>query len=103
MALAHGEPWLVAAWLALLGAGVAVSLGAIGALVIDHSRASETGVASGMNLIMRTIGASFGAQIAAATVAANTVAGSPFPLERGYTLALAIAAGAAVLALAPTL
>ena len=34
-------------WLAMLGSGVAFALAAIGALVIDHSRPSETGVAGG--------------------------------------------------------
>jgi MFS family permease len=103
MAVAHAAPWMLLPWLAGLGLGVALALGAIGTLVLAHSSAAETGVASGMNSIMRTVRASFGAQVAAAVVSANVVAGTAIPLERGLTLGLATAAGAAVLALAPTL
>jgi len=95
-AVAHGEPAFTCVWFALLGAGVAFALAAIGALVLDNSAPSETGVAGGMNSIMRTVGGSFGGQIAATVLTAN--AG-----ERGFTIALAVTAAAAALALAPTL
>ena len=97
MATAHESAVLLCLWLALLGTGAAFALAAIGALVIDHSRPSETGVAGGMNSIMRTVGGSFGGQIAAALLTAS--AGQ----EHGFTLALAVTAGAAALGLAPTL
>jgi predicted MFS family arabinose efflux permease len=96
MAAAHGEEWLLCLWLALLGGGVAFALAAIGALVIDNSAASETGVAGGMNSIMRTVGGSFGGQITAAVLTANAGAS-------GFTIALAATAAASVAGLAPTL
>ncbi len=95
MAVAHEDEVLLCAWLAMLGSGAAFALAAIGALVIDHSRPSETGVAGGMNSIMRTVGGSFGGQIAAALLTAGTAG--------GFTQALAVTAAAAALGLAPTL
>ena len=95
MAVAHDDEALLCAWLALMGSGAAFALAAIGALVIDHSHPSETGVAGGMNSIMRTVGGSFGGQIAAALLTAGAAG--------GFTEALAITAAAAALALAPTL
>jgi MFS family permease len=94
LAFAHEDPALALVWMGLLGSGIAFALAAIGSLVIEHSSASETGVASGVNLIMRTVGASIGAQIAAVVITAR-------PDEHGFTIAFALSAGAAALALLP--
>jgi hypothetical protein len=59
-------------------------------------------VASGMNTIMRTIGAALGSQVAAAIISANTLPGTEIPLERGFTVAFAISAAGALVALLPT-
>jgi MFS family permease len=103
LACLHREAWMVLAWLPVMGFGVAFCLAAIGALVIDHSRPEETGVVGGMNLIMRTAGAACGAQIAAAIVSAHTGEATGLPLESGFTIALGMAAAAALAALLPTL
>jgi EmrB/QacA subfamily drug resistance transporter len=97
LALLHADKLLFAAWMPVMGAGMAFALAAIGALVLDHSRPEETGVTSAMNTIMRTSGAAIGAQIATALVSAHPGSGD------GYTLAFAMAAVALVVALAPTL
>ena len=101
IAIAHDDEMLLCAWLAMLGSGVAFALAAIGALVIDHSRPSETGVAGGMNSIMRTVGGAFGGQIAATLLTASATGG--LPAEHGFTQALAVTAAAAARGLAPTL
>jgi EmrB/QacA subfamily drug resistance transporter len=101
LAFAHDDPAVALVWMGLLGIGIAFALAAIGTLVIEHSHASETGVASGVNMIMRTIGASIGAQIAAAVISAHTPIGSLVPDEAGFTIAFALAACAASLALIP--
>jgi len=101
MAVSHGDAVLLSAWLALMGSGAAFALAAIGALVIDHSRPSETGVAGGMNSIMRTVGGALGGQVAATLLTASAAGG--VPAEHGFTQALAVTAAAAALGLAPTL
>jgi MFS family permease len=101
LAFAHDEFVLVLAWMGVLGIGIASALSAIGSLVIEHSHASETGVVSGGNMITRTIGAAFGAQVAAVVISAHTPVGSLVPGEAGFTVAFSLAAGAAALALVP--
>jgi EmrB/QacA subfamily drug resistance transporter len=101
-AVAHDQRWMIYVWMTFLGIGIACSFAALGSLVIANSRASETGVASGVNLITRTIGAAIGAQVAAAVISAHTPAGSLVPDEAGFTIAFALAGGAAALALVPT-
>ena len=102
LATVHDEPWTIYAWMVFMGVGLAFSFAALGTLVIEYSRPGETGVASGMNTIMRTIGAALGSQVAAAIITANTLPGTEIPLERGFTLAFAISAAGALLALLPT-
>ena len=97
LAAFHADQVAFAAWLPIMGVGMAFSLAAIGALVIDHSRPEETGVTSGVNTIMRTSGAAIGAQIAAAIVSAHPGSGD------GYTIAFVMGALGLVAALAPTL
>jgi len=101
LAFAHDEVSVALVWMGLLGIGIAFALAAIGTLVIEHSHASETSVSSGVNMIMRTVGASVGAQLAAAVIAAHTLEGALIPDEAGFTIAFALAAGAATLALVP--
>ena len=101
LAFAHQDSGLALVWMGLLGVGIAFALAAIGTLVIEHSHARETGVASGVNMIMRTIGAAVGAQVAAAVISAHTPVGALVPDESGFTIAFASAACAAGLALIP--
>jgi MFS family permease len=99
----HGKPWMVAAWLPVMGVGMAFGLAALGALVLDQSHPKETGVTGAVNSIMRTTGAAVGAQVAAAVVTAHTPAGSTIPLESGYAIAFLVGAGGLLAALAVTL
>jgi EmrB/QacA subfamily drug resistance transporter len=98
----HDAPWTIYAWMVFMGIGLAFSFASLGTLVIEYSPPGETGVASGMNTIMRTIGAALGSQVAAAIISANTLAGTEIPVERGFTLAFAISAAGALVALLPT-
>jgi EmrB/QacA subfamily drug resistance transporter len=97
LAAFHDSQLVFAAWLPLMGAGMAFALAAIGALVLDHSRPEETGVTSGMNTIMRTSGAAIGATIAAVIVSAHP------GTDTGYVIAFAMGALGLLAALAPTL
>jgi EmrB/QacA subfamily drug resistance transporter len=102
LATVHDESWTIYAWMVFMGIGLAFSFAALGSLVIEFSPPGETGVASGMNTIMRTIGAALGSQVAAAIISANTLASTDIPLESGFTTAFTISAVGALLALGPT-
>ena len=92
LAFVHDAPWTVYVLMCFHGVGIACALSAVGSLVIDNVEPSETGVATGMNSIMRTVGAAFGGQVSAAIVSAVTIGGTQVPSETGYTIALSVAA-----------
>jgi EmrB/QacA subfamily drug resistance transporter len=99
LAFLHHAPWTIYLLMCFHGVGIACALSAVGALVIDNVHPSQTGVATGMNSIMRTVGAAFGGQISAAIVSAVVIPGTFVPSEAGYTIALCVAATSALLGL----
>jgi MFS family permease len=92
VALWHNRPWQVIVSMIVLQAGVPVFYAAVAKLVVDAVRPFETGVATGMNMIMRTIGGVIGAQAGAAVIAAVTIAGTDTPSERAFTIAFSASA-----------
>ena len=97
LAFAHGQRWEIYAGTLLLGAGIGLAFAAMANLIVDAVPPGQTGVATGMNTIMRTIGGALGAEIAV-----SILAGSPLrdgePSGRGYTLAFALSAVSLVVA-----
>lgn len=63
----------------------------------------QTGVATGVNTLIRTVGASLGTQASAVIIAASVLPRTGLPAEHGFTLGFAAAAavmgGVVVLAL----
>jgi MFS family permease len=100
LAMAHSEPWQVVAGVTLLGLGIGMSFASMANIIVEAVPQTQTGEATGMNTIMRTIGGAFGAQLAAVIVSEHVAAGSAFPSESGFTTAFAVGAVALGLALA---
>jgi EmrB/QacA subfamily drug resistance transporter len=71
LALLHDEPWHIFLNSVLTGAGIGLAFAAMATLIVDAVPQSQTGVATGMNTIMRSIGGALGAQIAASIVGAH--------------------------------
>lgn len=99
----HDEVWQVILALTVMGVGVAIGLATAPTLISEAVDMAETGVANGINMIMRTIGGILGGQIAAALVAARTIDGTPVPEEWGYTAAWTACSVFGVVALAAAL
>ena len=97
IALFHGSPLQVSACFAICGVGIGFSFAAMPRLVSDAVSPAETGVANGMNTVIRTVGGVIGAQIGAAVLTASAVGGAPVPAESGYVTAFWIGAAAALL------
>jgi len=91
LAVEHGHPsdFLIAA--ALLGVGVGLAFAALGNLVVQAVPSYQTGVASGMNTVMRTLGGALGGQLSASFIAAHTVDGQP--AVTGFSLTFLMATG----------
>jgi MFS family permease len=92
IALAHHAPWQIVVASVLANAYIALGYGALPALVVAEVDAGETGVATSMNAIARTVGSSTAAALVAVLLA-RTTAG--VPMESSF---VAIFVGGAVTA-----
>jgi EmrB/QacA subfamily drug resistance transporter len=83
LALAHGAPidFLVSA--ALMGVGIGLAFAALGNLVIAAVPPHQSGVASGMNTVLRTLGGAIGGQLSATFIADHVAHG--LPTVTGFT------------------
>ncbi|HZO95776.1 MAG TPA: MFS transporter [Gaiellaceae bacterium] len=95
LAAEHGSPWNVYVSTGLMGAGVGFSFGAMANLIVEAVRPEETGVATGMNTIVRTIGGALGSQVSASIVAVAS--------DSAYTTAFAVSAGAVLVSVLASL
>jgi MFS family permease len=75
----------------LLGIGIGLAFAALGNLIVQAVPAHQTGAASGMNTVVRTLGGALGGQIAATFIVASTAHGAP--ALTGFTKTFALAAG----------
>ena len=100
LAFAHAHVWEIYLSSAIMGVGFGLVFSAMSALVVAAVPPSQTGVASGMNANIRTIGGSIGAAVMASIVTSQ-LGPSGLPEESGYTTGFAVmAAGLALAALA---
>ncbi|MCL2728843.1 MAG: MFS transporter [Actinomycetia bacterium] len=97
MAFAHDHVWELCLATGALGVGFGLAFAAMSSLVVQAVPAHQTGVASGMNANIRTIGGAVGAALMAGIVTARTGPGG-LPAESGYAWGFAALAGATVLA-----
>ncbi|HET9894767.1 MAG TPA: MFS transporter [Streptosporangiaceae bacterium] len=74
----------------VLGIGIGLAFAALGNLIVQAVPAHQTGAASGMNTVLRTLGGALGGQIAATFVVSSTVGG--LPRLSGFTATFAMAA-----------
>jgi EmrB/QacA subfamily drug resistance transporter len=100
LAEAHTQGWEIYLASSLLGAGIGLAFAAMSNLIVAAVPAEQTGVASGMNANIRTIGGAIGGAVMASIVTSHPAADG-LPREAGYThgfLMLAAAAGVAAVA-----
>ncbi|MDQ1744900.1 MAG: hypothetical protein QOE23_3239 [Pseudonocardiales bacterium] len=97
LAYAHAHVWEVAVATFLLGGGFGLAFAAMSTIIVDSVPSSQTGVASGMNANIRTIGGSVGAAVMASVVT-SALLPDGLPKESSYTAGFAMLAGALLLA-----
>jgi MFS family permease len=97
LAFAHQHQWEIYVASALMGIGFGLAFSAMSALIVAAVPPSQTGVASGMNANIRTIGGSIGAAVMASIVTSQ-LEPSGLPLEAGYTTGFAVMAAGLLLA-----
>ena len=84
----------------LLGAGIGLAFAAMVNLIIENVGPTETGIATGMNTVTRTVGGAFGGA-ATASILAGTVGATGYPTPTGSrsrspSCAVALALGVVV-------
>lgn len=89
LAVAHTTAWQVIVAIVLVNTYISLAYGALPALVVREVEPGETGVATSINAIARTVGASIAAAIVAVLLS-RTVGG--YPPESSYTAIFALGA-----------
>jgi EmrB/QacA subfamily drug resistance transporter len=97
LAFAHQHQWEIYVASGLMGIGFGLAYSAMSALIVAAVPPSQTGVASGMNANIRTIGGSIGAAVMASIVTSQ-LEPSGLPREAGYTTGFAVMAAGLLLA-----
>ena len=97
VAFAHDHKWQIYVSNGIVGTGIGLAFACLAGLIVAAVPPEQTGVASGMNANIRTIGGSIGTAVVASIVTANFLPDG-FPREIGYTAGFAVLGGALVLA-----
>jgi EmrB/QacA subfamily drug resistance transporter len=84
LAFAHGQRWEIYVASTLLGIGLGLAFSAMSNLIVQAVPPSQTGVASGMNANIRTIGGAVGAAVMSSIVTSSLLS-SGLPSQSGYT------------------
>ena len=97
LALLHSTAWQVIGAGILINAYISLSYGALPALVVQEVEAGETAVATSINAIARTVGASLAAAVVAVLLSHTGAAGHP--AESSFTAIFALGAVTGLIAL----
>jgi MFS family permease len=92
LAFVHGERHAFAVWLFLIGLGFGLSTGAAGVFVTQAVKENQTAIANAFNSLTRLVVGGIGAQVAAAILKSQAVAGSNTPHESAFTIAFGVCA-----------
>jgi MFS family permease len=98
LAFAHTHPWEIYAASTMLGVGLGLAFSAMSNLIVQAVPAAQTGVASGMNANIRTIGGAVGAGVMSSIVT-STLMSDGLPAASGYTRGFAFLAAMTVVAI----
>ncbi|GAA3351412.1 MFS transporter [Amorphoplanes nipponensis] len=101
-ALGHGAIWPVLASGVLTGAGIGFAFAAMSNAIIESVPAAQTGEATGVNAIARTIGSSIGTAVVAAVISSHSTPRG-LPTDDAFTYGFWVCAAVAVLAVAASL
>ena len=84
LAFAHHQAWEIYLASTLLGVGLGLAFSAMSNLIVQAVPMAQTGVASGMNANIRTIGGAIGAAVMSSIVASQILSDG-YPAESDYT------------------
>ncbi|GAA0905427.1 MFS transporter [Pseudonocardia zijingensis] len=98
LVFSHGHVTDVLTAMTLLGLGIGLAYSALATMAIEHVDPARTGVASGVNSLVRMLGACIAGAVAAAVLAASVPEGATLPSITGYEVGFGVTAVGAVVA-----
>ncbi|WP_028046138.1 MFS transporter [Cellulomonas sp. URHE0023] len=101
-AVAHDQLWHIVASGLITGAGIGLAFAAMANAIIESVPAAQTGEATGVNAIARTIGSSIGTAVVAAVITSQSTP-EGLPTNQAFTAGFWVCAGVAVLAVVASL
>jgi EmrB/QacA subfamily drug resistance transporter len=97
LAAAHTAEWQVYVALGMAGLGMGLAFSAMTNLIVEAVPMTQTGVATGMNANIRTVGGAIGSQVVISVITSGVAVGT-LPHERGYVASFLVMAGGLVAA-----
>jgi predicted MFS family arabinose efflux permease len=92
-ALARGSLWMIFITMGVAGLGVGCTFAAMPGLIVGAVPAAETGSATSVNQVLRTVGYSAGSALSATVLEAHTAVGQALPDAGGYATAAWLGCG----------
>jgi MFS family permease len=90
LAVQHAHPYDMLISAALMGIGIGLAFAALGNIVVQAVADHQTGVASGMNTVLRTVGGALGGQLTATFLTDHVRNG--YPTVTGFTYGFVMSA-----------
>lgn len=97
LAVRHDTPLDVMIFSGVQGIGFGIAYAALGTIAVEHVPMSQSGIASGINSLVRTAGGSIASAATAAILTSQLIANTSIPQIDGYVLSFVIAGIAAAL------
>jgi EmrB/QacA subfamily drug resistance transporter len=92
LALSHSHVSDMLIYSAIMGIGIGIAYAALGTLAVQHVPMSQSGIASGINTLVRTVGGSIAGAVTASVLSSNVIRGTAIPSLHGYLLSFVIVA-----------
>jgi MFS family permease len=100
LAVSNSHVYDLLAFSAIQGIGFGIAYAALGTLAVQHVPMDQSGIASGINSLVRTTGGGIAGAVTASILAGQVIAGTEMPTLAAYELCFwIVAAGSAVAAL----
>jgi EmrB/QacA subfamily drug resistance transporter len=102
LAFAHSSSWEIYTASAMIGVGLGLAFSAMSNLIVQAVPPAQTGVASGMNANIRTIGGALGAAVMS-TIVTSGLQADGYPKSTSYAIGFAFLGGVTVFAVIASL
>ncbi|PWU51681.1 MFS transporter [Micromonospora globispora] len=102
LTVAHDTRWEIGVAGGLVGLGIGLAFASMANLIVRNVPAGQTGVATGMNANIRTVGGAIGAAVVSGVITAHPQANG-LPREAGFTLGFLVLTGLSLAAMVAAL